>query len=316
MTVTLRSSERKAREEQNLRLPEGLRVLVVDDDEISCEHSQLVLRSLGAEAETETDPRRALARLREAREAGQGYALLLTDYRMPEMNGLELIRALRGFDGGGTAAVMLTGYNWDIIEEEAIAEGTDAILAKPLFADTLLRQLWPVLERNGLLRVESGELRVESAPAGAESSLGGGEETADIAGRRVLMAEDVDQNAEILADLLELEDVLSERAANGQEAVDMFAASPEGWYDIILMDVRMPVLDGLAATRAIRALDRPDAKTIPIVAMTANVFDEDVQNSLQAGMNAHLGKPVEPEKLYETIGKMVAGKETRDKPQS
>ena len=138
-------------------------------------------------------------------------------------------------------------------------------------------------------------------PAADETSF-----SAALAGKRVLMAEDVEQNAEILADLLELEDMLSEHARNGQEAVDMFAASPEGWYDVILMDVRMPVMDGLTAAATIRALDRPDAETVPIIAMTANVFDEDVARSLEAGMNAHLGKPVEPERLYDTIAKQLA----------
>ena len=120
------------------------------------------------------------------------------------------------------------------------------------------------------------------------------------------MAEDVEQNAEILQDLLDLEDIVSEHAENGQRAVEMFSEMPDGYYDAILMDVRMPVMDGLTATKTIRALDRPDAKTIPIIAMTANVFDEDVQRSLQAGMNAHLSKPIDPERLYETIAKLIA----------
>jgi CheY-like chemotaxis protein len=119
------------------------------------------------------------------------------------------------------------------------------------------------------------------------------------------MAEDVDQNAEILEDLLDLEDMLAEHAQNGEIAVQMFERSPEGYYDIVLMDVRMPVMDGLTATRAIRALERPDAKTVPIVAMTANVFDEDVERSLQAGMNAHLSKPIEPDRMYETMARLI-----------
>ena len=127
-----------------------------------------------------------------------------------------------------------------------------------------------------------------------------------LAGKRVLMAEDVEQNAEILADLLELEDIESELAVNGAEAVRLFSENPPGYYDAILMDVRMPVMDGLNATREIRAMNRADAKTIPIIAMTANVFDEDVERSLQAGMNAHLSKPVVPEIMYKTIGGLIA----------
>lgn len=130
-----------------------------------------------------------------------------------------------------------------------------------------------------------------------------------LSGRRILMAEDVDANAEILADLLDLEEILSERAENGRVAVEMFSAKPVGYYDAILMDVRMPEKDGLAATAEIRALDRIDAKTIPIIAMTANVFDEDIKRSHEAGMNAHLAKPIEPEKLYETLAKLITEKE-------
>ena len=126
-----------------------------------------------------------------------------------------------------------------------------------------------------------------------------------LAGKRILMAEDVDQNAEILANLLELEDVLSERACNGAEVLEMFVASAPGYYSAILMDVRMPVMDGLEATRNIRKLDRPDAGKIPIIAMTANVFDDDVQDSMNAGMNEHLSKPVESDKLYETMARLI-----------
>jgi len=125
----------------------------------------------------------------------------------------------------------------------------------------------------------------------------------------VLMAEDVEQNAEILEDLLDLEDITAEHAVNGEIAVKLFSESDPGHFDAILMDVRMPVMDGLSATRAIRSLDHPDAKTIPIIAMTANVFDEDVERSLQAGMNAHLSKPVEPDRLYETMARLIAERE-------
>ena len=126
-----------------------------------------------------------------------------------------------------------------------------------------------------------------------------------LAGRRVLIAEDVEQNAEILEDLLELEDIESEIAVNGAEALRMFSESEEGYYDAILMDVRMPVMDGLSATREIRALDRKDAAIVPIIAMTANVFEEDVDQSLSAGMNVHLSKPIEPDKLYETMAELI-----------
>ena len=132
-----------------------------------------------------------------------------------------------------------------------------------------------------------------------------------IAGRRVLMAEDVDQNAEILSDLLDLEEVKSARARNGEDAMLMFAKSEPGFYSAILMDVRMPVMDGLTATRAIRELDHADAKTIPIIAMTANALDDDVERSFDAGMNAHLSKPVEADLLYETMARLIIEREEK-----
>ena len=149
-----------------------------------------------------------------------------------------------------------------------------------------------------------------SARSYEEQQKDNGQLKASLAGRRVLMAEDIEQNAEILADLLDLEEIESEHAVNGEEAVKMFSEKALGYYDVILMDVRMPVMDGLTAAKNIRSLDRPDAKVIPIIAMTANVFDEDVERSLEAGMNAHLFKPIEPDRLYETMARLIMEKET------
>jgi CheY-like chemotaxis protein len=128
---------------------------------------------------------------------------------------------------------------------------------------------------------------------------------ASLEGRRILMAEDVEVNAEIMMDILSLRDAEADHAENGKIAVEMFEKSEPGTYAAILMDIRMPVMDGLEAAATIRALDRPDAKRIPIIALTANAFDEDVQRSLQAGMNAHLSKPVQPERLFETLEELI-----------
>ncbi len=128
---------------------------------------------------------------------------------------------------------------------------------------------------------------------------------AELKGRHILLAEDVMINAEIMKEIIKMREALIDHAENGRIVVDMFKKSPVGYYDAILMDVRMPEMDGLDATLAIRALDRPDAKIIPIIAMTANAFDEDVQRSLQVGMNAHLSKPVETEHLYQTLGELI-----------
>ena len=287
VTVRLGASD-KAFVADQAGLPEGLRALVVDDDGIACESAQITLKTLGVEADTALSAGRALGILKAALESGRPYDVLLTDYRMPEKDGMELVRELRDLDGGKTAVIVLTGYNRDLVEEEAAAEGVKAVIAKPLFADTLLRAL-------------------RTAVCAESVSAAAPEENAEnaLAGKRILIAEDMDANAEILADLLELEDVLSERAENGKAAVEAFGAKPAGYFDAILMDVRMPVMDGLSATEAIRALPREDAKEIPIIAMTANVFDEDVERSMKAGMNAHLSKPIEPEVLYETLRNFI-----------
>ena len=298
VTVTLKASDRSVQSEEGHALPKGLRVLVVDDDEVACEHARLVASAIDVTANTETSPTRAIARVLKAREMGEPYDFVLTDYKMPEMDGIELARAIRKVDGGDTAIVVLTGYNWDYLQDEAAEVGVDGIMSKPLFTDSLMRELRNVLDKRDSASGDAAKLVVEELATGARS----------IKGCRVLIAEDMEINADILMDLLDMEGVVSEHAENGQIAVEMFTQSALHYYDAVLMDVRMPVMDGLEATATLRALDREDAKTVPIIAMTANAFDDDVQRSLQAGMSAHLSKPVEPERLFETLDKLIERK--------
>ena len=188
----------------------------------------------------------------------------------------------------------MTGYDFDAESERAHKEGVDGILTKPLFADTLQREIQMVMR--GRMKVSADE------PDEAEDTA---DEGYSLEGLRVLIAEDVDINAEILGDILEMEGMEHERAGNGQIAVDMYGDSDEGYYDAILMDIRMPVMDGLTAAAAIRVMERYDARRIPIIALTANAFEEDVRNSIEAGMNAHLSKPVEPESLYDLLASLI-----------
>ncbi|MBQ6928494.1 MAG: amino acid permease [Oscillospiraceae bacterium] len=296
VTVALRPSARSFSQEQHARLPKDLRILVVDDDEVALEHARLVLHDIGIEADTASDAPEALNRIRFCWDRGKPYQILMTDMYMPGMDGLALAECVRKFDRGQTSILILTGYSWDDIQEPAKQFGIAGIVSKPLFTDSLLNELHSILLKRGDI----------AAPAEEPQSAGESEESLE--GLRVLMAEDIELNAEILTDLLDMEGISAEHAENGQIAVDMFSQHEPGYYDAILMDVRMPVMDGLRATAAIRALPRPDAKEIPIIAMTANAFDEDVQSSLHAGMDAHLSKPVEPDILYKTLRELVKRK--------
>ena len=296
VTVTLKASNRTVTNTHMEKLPKDLRLLVVDDDEVAIQHALLVANGIGITADQAGSGEDALGRVIKKREEGRPYQIIMTDYKMPGMDGLAFTRALRAFDNGETGVIIMTGYNSDDMVDEAKAAGVDSIISKPLFSDSLSLELHEVLNKHSILPEEATE---QTADAGPE------EEAIDIEGLHVLIAEDIELNAEILMDLLDLEGITADRAENGEQAVQMFSSHPEHTYNAILMDVRMPVMDGLEATRAIRALDHPDAKSIPIIAMTANAFDEDVQRSLQSGMTAHLSKPIEPERLYETLNRLA-----------
>ena len=285
VNVTLRNSDRSDTETHNIR-PQDMNVLVVDDDEVACQHAKLVLEEIGITADTALGGGEALemVRLRHARR--EAYNLILVDLKMPGMDGVELTRRIRELYNGESTIIILTAYNWSDVADEAMLAGVDSFMSKPLFASNVLYEFKQAIDRK---RARGGEENKK----------------ADLTGRRVLLAEDMFINAEIMKALLQMMDMQVEHAENGRIAVDMFARSEPDWYDAVLMDMRMPEMDGLTATKHIRALDRPDARTVPIIALTANAFDEDVQRSLQAGMNAHLSKPVEPERLYDTLAELI-----------
>lgn len=211
---------------------------------------------------------------------------MLLDWKMPGKDGIDTAKEIREHYDNETTVILLTAYNWDEIMDEALRSGVDSFIAKPLLASNVIAEFDRIARRNNLSLLKE-------------------KQRAELAGRRILLAEDVEINAEIVMDILEMEDITTDHAENGAIALEMFTQSAVGTYDAILMDIRIPEMDGLEATAAIRALDRPDAKTIPIIALTANAFDEDVQRSLQADMNAHLSKPVEPEHLYQTLGELI-----------
>ena len=286
VTVTLDDSSRKESEEDSENIhPEDMHVLVIDDDPIALEHARLVLEKAGIEAETAGSGAEAvdMVRLRHVRRAP--YNLILVDWKMPEMDGVETTRKIREIVGHETPIIILTAYRWDDVLEEATEAGVDSFLSKPLFASAVLEEF-------------------ESA-AGKKNAGKAPQQKVDLSGKRILLAEDVQVNAEIMMMLLKTRGMEVDLAENGKIAVELFSSHPEGYYDAVLMDMRMPEMDGLEATRTIRAMERKDAKDLPIIALTANAFDEDVQRSLQAGLNAHLSKPVQPEVLFETLENLI-----------
>ena len=264
--------------------PNEMSVLVIDDDRIACEHAQVVLGQLGISCDMALSGRDALGMVKMRHARREDYNLILVDWKMPEMDGLETTRQIRAVVGHDTPIIILTSYSWDDIEDEARAAGVDTFAAKPLFAGAVMDEFRKAFKKKNARLVKK---------------------TADLTGRRVLLAEDVAVNAEIMMMVLSMREMQVDHAENGRIAVGMFAGHEPGYYDAILMDMRMPEMDGLEATRAIRAMNRKDAKEIPIIALTANAFDEDVQRSMQAGLNAHLSKPVEPEVLFETLESLI-----------
>ena len=285
VTVTLGESDRKSTQESAEDLaPHELSVLVIDDARIAIEHAEIILGQIGIRGETAESGWEGVDKVRVRHGRREDYDLILVDWRMPEMDGIETTRQIRNIVGNKTPIIILTSFNWDDIADEAKAAGVDTFVAKPLFAGSVMDEFRKAFRRkNELLE----------------------KKTADLKGKRVLLAEDVGVNAEIIMMLLSIREMEADLAKNGKMAVELFAAHEPGWYDAILMDMRMPEMDGLEATRLIRASGHADAKSIPIIALTANAFDEDVQRSLQAGLNAHLSKPVEPELLFETLEKLI-----------
>ena len=286
VAVTLFNSSRSGDSEDFEITPGKIRALIVDDDPIACEHAKLVLETAGIASDAVPCGEEAVKAVEIHRARSEPYNLILIDWQMPGMDGVETTRHIRSCVGDKAAIIILTAYKWDDIIDDARQAGVDTIIAKPLFAANVLDEFTAAMKRR--------------------STLHKPKKKAELNGRRVLIAEDMMINAEIIKSVLQMRGMLSEHAENGKIAVDMFAAQPEGYYDAVLMDMRMPEIDGLEATRQIRRLDRPDAKRIPIIALTANAFDEDVQRSLQAGLNAHLTKPIQPDSLFEALEDMIA----------
>ena len=252
----------------------GLGVLVVDDDEVVGEQACAILADIGAHTLYVDSGKKAVRAVQDAASRGEAFDIAMIDWRMPDMDGVETTRAIRRLVGPETTIIIISAYDWSGIEEEARAAGADCFIAKPLLRTTVCETFT--------------HLTLPRRPAAAQTL-----DAHSFSGQRVLLVEDNELNLEIARSLLEMHGLAVDAAPNGRAALTAFAAAPEGRYLAILMDIRMPVMDGLEATRAIRALDRPDAKSVPIFAMTANAFDEDRALARQAGMTGYLVKPLD-----------------------
>ena len=268
---------------------EEMRVLVVDDDNDTCEHAVVLLKGMGVNVDWALNGFEAIEKVRSACEDdGRCYDVCFIDWCMPELDGIETARRMRSYVGPDVLIIIISAYDWSGIEEQAKAAGVNAFIAKPFFASNLYNML----------------LTVSRKPELGFSAVGN-KETYDFGGKKVLLVEDNELNMEIASELLKFVNLQVEHAENGKVAVDIFRNSKEKEYALIFMDIQMPLMNGYDAARCIRSSEHPAAGTIPIIAMTANAFNDDVQAAFDAGMNGHLAKPIDVEVLYKTIARYI-----------
>ncbi len=264
----------------------GFRGLVVDDDMVCCQSVSKMLRQIGMRAEWALSGREAVARTTEAAELADPFEVYIIDWSMPELSGIETVREIRKIVGADSPIILMSAYDWTDIEMEARQAGVTGFISKPLFASDLHH----TLERSLGLTAEDAPVKERELPR--ENSF---------TGRRILLAEDNELNREIATELLQEAGFMVECAENGQQACDMVRQSEPGYYDLILMDIQMPIIDGYGATRIIRAMEDPALSGLPIIAMTANAFEEDRERALEAGMNGHLPKPIDLDQMMNLL---------------
>ena len=247
---------------------------------------------MGIKAEWVDSGCKAVELVAEKWRSKQFYNIILLDWKMPEMDGIEAARRIRAIVGLDVTIIIMTAYNWSAIEHEAKLAGVNMLMDKPLFRSSLISAFEHVMGE------KQEDDRFETV------------KQYDFSGRRVLLCEDHPLNIEVAKKLLETRGFIVDVAENGGKGVETFTLSQPGYYDAVLMDIRMPVMDGLQAAILIRRLSRPDAKTVPIIAMTANAFEDDIERSQRAGMNAHLAKPIDPDLLYRTLYEYLTERES------
>lgn len=276
-----------AKEPQDIPRLKNCRALVVDDDFNTCDSVSYMLGQIGMCAEWTLSGKEAVLRTRQAVTRGDNYYVYIVDWLLPDMNGIEVTRRIRKETGEDVPIIVLTAYDWSDIEDEAKEAGVTAFCSKPLFLSELRSCLHSIIDKGEQEEKETRELTKRHTG-------------------RILLAEDNELNQEIAAAILGDAGFCTEIAGNGQIAVEMLKKSKPGYYQLVLMDVQMPEMDGYQATRTIRKLENKELASIPILAMTANAFEEDKQEALKCGMNGHLAKPIDIEVLFETLNKILS----------
>ena len=277
------------KQREDMRL-DSIDALIVDDDEILLRTAADTLESLGAAVEQAQSGADALRMIVDRHEAGRDYSVVIVDWKMPDIDGIETTRQIRAEIGADLPILLISAYDWSDIEDLAKEAGANGFISKPLFRSTLYDRI------NALLGTEPKSVEPE-------------DDYSDLAGLRILVAEDNDINWEIISAMLGMFGIASDRAENGRVCVDMMRTAAEGSYTLIFMDVQMPEMNGLDATRAIRALEDPWRSSIPIVAMTADAFSENVTECLNAGMNGHIAKPIDIKLVIKEIRRIKEGRE-------
>ena len=273
-----------------IRELEGLRALVVDDSFNTCDSVTKMLLQIGMRSEWTMRGKEAVLRAKQAVEIGDEFYAYIVDWVLPDLSGIEVVRQIRSIVGDNIPIIIMTAYDWHNIEDEAREAGVTAFCNKPLFISELRDKLMSVVGKPE----ETEEQSI--IPITAE----------ELHGKRILLVEDNELNREIAQELLSESGFVIESAEDGSIAVDMVQKSAEGYYDLILMDVQMPIMNGYEATKAIRKLENPVLANIPVVAMTANAFDEDRKTAMESGMNAHVAKPIQVETLMGVISDILS----------
>lgn len=268
---------------------DGLEILVVDDDETACQSTCNCLQEIGINSDYVCSGSEAINKVQLRHQERNDYFAVIIDLKMPDMNGLEATRQIRKIIGTDIPIIILSAYDIEEYEAEAKAAKANGFITKPLYKSKLLKVLQRFLHEGS-----------RSEPV-RQFKLS----DADYSGKRILLVEDNELNREIAVEIIGSTGVSIDTAVNGLDAVNIVSRSPEGFYQMILMDIQMPVMDGYEATRQIRSLKRSDISSMPIIAMTANAFSEDVTNALKAGMNYHLAKPIDISALMSVLGKYL-----------